>query len=216
MKFFFLIINYNMANSSVVTGEVTVAQLCLDTTAINVNDVYTIHIFDKGNANTNAVSAGVGVAITVAQFEEAFYGSSTNAAAAFTALASADAASAFYSLSGGVYTQHGKTAGTAVDYTDEIINLWAKDCGSKDRWSTCSYLAIRKELMDSHNFKDLANCNVCCSLCYGDVVAALNHENGTTASALAANDKLSISILIKNSYPGTEDVEVLIHYTLAA
>jgi hypothetical protein len=210
-----------MSNKNLtIANEVTMAQLCLTTTAIVENDVYEIHIFRDGSANESTFTACQGVSITVSEFTNAFYGGSKGHSA-FKAISDKTAITDFYDLAkDGIYGQYNVADADCdgVDFTDEVINLWKSETCTE--WSTCSELKIRREVIDAHNFKDLANCNVCCALTYIDLVAAINSANADgagnkTATDVSSSDKIALSILLKQSYPGTPDVEIVIHYVIA-
>jgi hypothetical protein len=217
----------------VIENEVTMAQLCLDTSAIVENKVYAIHVFADGSSNiTDKFKDNSGVCITEAQFVKAFYGGSKGLSV-FQCLDDADTYNVYdLAKSGGLYGQYNHQGGTGwdsdasgVDFTDEVMNLWKSETCTN--WSTCSEMAIRRELIAAHNFKDLANCNVCCSLNYCDLINALNsaHSNGAGNDNQTAmvphprNDgsdghRIALSILLKQSFPTTTDVEVIIHYNI--
>jgi hypothetical protein len=212
----------------VIENEVTMAQLCLDTSAIVENKVYEIHVFADGSSNvTTGFADNSGVQLTASTFIKSFYGGSKGLSV-FQCLDDADS-NFVYDLakSGGLYGQYNHSGGanggpgdaSGVDFTDEVMHLWKSETCTN--WSTCSEMAIRRELIDAHNFKDLANCNVCCALNYCDLVAAVNSAaangagNQTDVTDLAEGNRIALSILLKQSFPGTTDVEVIIHYEIS-
>ena len=217
-----------MSTNLTLDNEVTMAQLCLDTTAIVENNVYEIHVFNPTAANASVFSANVGVGISALNFIKAFYGGSKGNSL-FMALDEGDVGDLYYDLTSidtnavpvplAKYHQHNVLFAdcSGVDFTDEVMNLWKSETCAN--WTTCSEMAIRKELIMAHNFKDLANCNVCCSLTFHDLIAALDSAQAnagvsTTKTVLEVGDKIALSILLKQSFPGTSDVEIIIHYII--
>ena len=225
--------DYNPAQS------VTMAQLCLDTTTIAHKDVHEIHIFaDASNAQLDKNKA---VNITVADFNKLFYGATNDAS-----VPNAETKFGAYGSSGdpvynlqtdGKYQQWQSQDTSGADFVAEVIELWGGDtrrqgiqiaeCAELPEWSTCSLMAIRKELIDAHNFYALANCNVCCSLKYGDLLKALNQVQGVENDAKAVGadapdgresvktgDQIALSILLKQAAEGRKDVEVTVHYRI--
>ena len=79
-------------------------------------------------------------------------------------------------------------------------------------------MSIVTELIESHDLQKLGNCNVCCSLAYCELTDALNRfrrANGDDEETdVQDGDKVSLSLLIKNSFPGAKDIEVVIHYEI--
>ena len=207
-----------MSTTLIIPDEVTMAQLCLDTTAIVENNVYEIHVFADGSANETVFSANVGAKISATEFVTAFYGGSKGNST-FMAVADSASITPYYNLATDAkYDQHGVTDASGVDFTDEVMNIWKSETCTE--WSTCSEMNIRKELVNVHNFKDLANCNVCCALTFTDLVAAINSAKANGAGNQIATDvvsgnKIALSILLKQSFPGTSDVEIIIHYQIA-
>ena len=204
-----------------ISNEVTMAQLCLDTTAIIENNVYEIHVFEDGSGGNTTFTSNHSVQITADDFLAAFYGRSKGKSAFKAAESDASGVYNYYELAmAGHYQQYNVAGVTGVDFTDEVMNLWKSETCTA--WSTCSEMAIRKELINAHNFKDLANCNVCCALNYCDLVSAIGSVEangdgtGSSVADIALEDKIALSILLKQSYPGTSDVELIIHYEISA
>ena len=204
-----------------ISDEVTMAQLCLDTTAIIENNVYEIHVFEDGSGGNTSFALNTSVQITADDFLAAFYGRSKGKSAFKAAESDASGVYNYYELArAGNYQQYNVAGVTGVDFTDEVMNLWKSETCTA--WSTCSEMAIRKELINAHNFKDLANCNVCCALNYCDLVSAIGSVeangagSGSAVTDITLNDKIALSILLKQSYPGTSDVEIIIHYEISA
>lgn len=247
--------------SAEIQDEVTMAQLCLDTTPIVANETYRIDIFDaSGNADYAGNESQQGYRIAQTQFKRLFYGEATSQASRFQMTAPTDtnsAASFVYNLKGGINGTTNKTGdeelwglgvvknsrlagqgyiryGTVVDNTvattadneiggaylvPEILAEW-KQATDGCEWSTCSEMAIVTELIESHDLQTLGNCNVCCSLSYCELLEALNRfrrANGAEEKEdVTGGDKVALSLLIKNSFPGAKDIEVVIHYQIIA
>ena len=245
--------------SAVQQDEVTMAQLCLDTSPIVANDTYRIDIFD---ASANGATAGAedqqGYLLAVSQFKRLFYGEATTQASRFQMTAPTDtnsAASFVYDLKSGIrdfadgnvthdddgnplgngqnsrlkgqgYIRYGSVITNTAGDNDiggaylvpEILAEW-KQATDGCEWSTCSEMAIITELIEAHDLQTLGNCNVCCSLSYCELTEALNRFRRANGEAekddVQAGDKISLSLLIKNSFPGAKDIEVVIHYKLA-
>lgn len=244
--------------SAEIQDEVTMAQLCLDTTPIVANETYRIDIFDaSGNGAYAGAETQQGYRIAQTQFKRLFYGEATSQASRFQMTAPTDtnsAASFVYNLRGGICgttSKNGDAAiwggvanntrlqgqgyiryGTVVDNTvataadnelggaylvPEILAEW-KQATDGCEWATCSEMAIVNELIESHDLQKLGNCNVCCSLAYCELTEALNRfrrANGVAEEDdVQDGDKVALSLLIKNSFPGAKDIEVVIHYQI--
>ena len=220
---------------------VTMAQLCLDSSTIVHKDVHEIHIFkDASSAN---LAGNEPVNLTVARFNELFYGGDPsgttvpNGETKFGAYA-VSTADEYNLQKDKQYRQWQSTDTSGVNFVAEVIELWGGDkrlkgsqidpgCQEFPEWSTCSLMAIRKELIDAHNFYALANCNVCCSLKYGDLLKALQQVQGVVDDTKAvgasggkdsveSGDQIALSILLKQAAEGRKDVEVTIHYEITA
>lgn len=238
--------------------EVTMAQLCLDTTPIVANETYRIDIFDaSGNGTYAAAETQQGYRLAVSQFKRLFYGEATSQASRFQMTAQTEensAASFVYNLKGGINANTnttdadatnplgaGKTSrlagqgyiryGTVVKAADvgsatagaylvpEILAEW-KQATDGCEWSTCSEMAIVNELIEAHGLQTLGNCNVCCSLAYCELTDALNRFRRANGQAeqddVQGGDKVALSLLINNSFPGAKDIEIVIHYEVVA
>ena len=238
--------------------EVTMAQLCLDTSPIVANETYRIDIFDaSGEGQMAGAETQQGYRLAVSQFKRLFYGEATSQASRFqmTAQTETDSAASFvYNLKGGINAAAntvdadatnpvgaGNTSrlagqgyiryGTVVQAADvgsttsgaylvpEILAEW-KQATDGCEWATCSEMAILNELIQAHDLQTLGNCNVCCSLAYCELTDALNRfrrANGVAETDdVQDGDKVALSLLIKNSFPGAKDIEVVIHYQLVA
>lgn len=203
-------------------NEVSMAQLCFEASEMVKDDTYKIHVFanDPSDNSNNSWGDVSSVELTEPEFVELFYGNNNSGDSEFTALVEdGNVLNKWYSLLDASYMQFGREGVRGVDFTDEVVNIWTSNC---KQLSTCSELSIRAELIKLHNFKKLANCKVCCSLTYGELVDAVASAkadgNGTTRTGadriLTAGDRVSLNILLKQSYPGTQDVEIVIHYQI--
>jgi hypothetical protein len=219
--------NYNMPGLLLIENEVTMAQLCLDTSAIVENKVYEIHVFADGSSNImDKFADNSGVHITAANFLKSFYGGSKGLSM-FQCSDDGDTNNVYdLAKTNGLYGQYNHSGGanggpgdaSGVDFTDEVMNLWKSETCTN--WSTCSEMAIRRELVDTHHFKDLANSNCCCSLNYSDLVNALNStaaqgKGNKDGKDIGNNDRIALSILLKQSFPTTTDVEIIVHYHIS-
>ena len=115
-------------------------------------------------------------------------------------------------------------AGVTLNLIDPVTDYWAKDTGFNiDCWSTCSYMSIAKEIDAAHDLTNL-DCNVCCSLCYGELLALLDNKQPTRDSVglgvkrtqVVDGDKVGLRILFKNAKEGTKNVEARIHFEICA
>ena len=98
---------------------------------------------------------------------------------------------------------------------EPVTGYWAKDLGKPiDCWSTCTRMAIYKEVQAAHNLKNL-DCNICCSLCWGELAEMVNAEQGKDMrDATTTGAKLGLRVLFKNDHDGTRDVEARIHFEI--
>jgi len=221
-------------STSLAHDEVVAAQMCLDTTDIVLEEPHVIDIITDFDSSTSATSRHV--AITQNHFERMFYGKAvgTSAAsvpfdAAFALTGTGDEAEDYYHLDA-IGTSGATTDGTLYSImdgnghpTDQTISLvkpvtdfWVKDTGhGVDCWSTCSYMLIQKEVEATHNLQNL-DCNICCSLCYGELLGLLDskYPETTKRTQVKVGDKVGIRILYKNAFEGTKNVEVRIHYQI--
>lgn len=220
-------------SSSLAHDEVVAAQMCLDTTDIVLEEPHVIDIITDLDSSTTATERHV--PITQDDFERMFYGRADNTKAAdvpfdaaFALTGTGDKAVDYYHLdaigktSGGNDTLYSIMDGNG-DPTDQTVSLvkpvtdfWVKDTGhGVDCWSTCSYMLIQKEIEATHNLQNL-DCNVCCSLCYGELLGLLDSKYPMTEkrTRVQVGDKVGIRILYKNAFEGTKNVEVRIHYQI--
>ena len=104
--------------SAEIQDEVTMAQLCLDTTPIVANETYRIDIFDaSGAAATAEAETQQGYRIAQTQFKRLFYGEAATQASRFQMTAPTDtnsAASFVYDLKGGINGTTTKTGDSAI------------------------------------------------------------------------------------------------------
>ena len=233
----------NIYSSTLSAEEVVFAELCLDTSEITLNDPHVIDIITDHDSSTGATEKCVPV--SVENFEKLFYGrgaQNISFTAEFALNGSGTIAQEYYLLDNRAFAAGG-TAGTDqndtkyavmgvmgepiagdVNLVKPIVDLWEGDigCGS-DRWSTCSYMTIKKEIDASHDIQNL-DCNICCSLAYGELLGLLDalapllggtYQIGTgKRTRVVVGDKVGLRILYKNAYEGAKDVEVRVHYQI--
>ena len=217
--------------------EVVAAEMCLDTTDIVLDEPHVIDLIT--DLDSSMATGSRHVPISQNNFERMFYGkdAGSNAAnvpfdAAFALTGTGEQAENYYHLDA-----HGSNDPTVTDDTlysimdgngdptDQTVSLvkpvtdfWVKDTGhGVDCWSTCSYMLIQKEVEATHNLQNL-DCNVCCSLCYGELLGLLDskYPKDTKRTRVEVDDKVGIRILYKNAFEGTKNVEVRIHYQIVA
>lgn len=216
-------------STSLGTEETVFAELCLDTSDIVLDEPHIIDIICDNDCSDNPSRT---VSITVVQFEKLFYGKPADSdsappsfGAAFQLIGSGTDAEDFYQLDKIEPTKYSLMNGNG-DATPELVNLvkpitdfWVKDTGHAiDCWSTCSYMAIAKEIDTTHNLQNL-DCNVCCSLCYGELLGLLDSKQPKGSSEqkrirVEVGDKMGLRILYKNAFSGTKNVEVRIHFSI--
>jgi len=217
-------------STSLSTEETVFAELCLDTSDIVLDEPHVIDIIsDTHDSSDSSIRT---VPITALQFEKMFYGkpqdndsSSIGFSAAFQLIGSGRDAEDFYQLDQihpGKYSLmngNGDSTGEIVNLVKPITDYWVKDTGhAVDCWSTCSYMAIAKEIDTTHNLQNL-DCNVCCSLCYGELLGLLDSKQPKGHSdpkriRVEVGDKVGLRILYKNAFCGTKNVEVRIHFCI--
>ena len=232
----------NIYSNTLASEEVVFAELCLDTTKVELNDPHIIDIITDHDSSTAATAQCVPV--TIENFEKLFYGRGANNisfTADFVLDASGTLAQQYYLIDNRAFTADGTPGidqgdtryavmgigGEPIDgdvnLVKPIIDLWENDigCGS-DRWSTCSYMVISKEIDATHDIQNL-DCNVCCSLAYGELLGLLDAKlplpgdfqfSKGKRTRVVVGDKVGIRILYKNAYEGARDVEVRIHYEI--
>ena len=221
-------------STSLAHDEVVAAQMCLDTTDIVLDEPHVIDIItDFDSATTGNRHVG----ITQINFERMFYGkgSDSNAAnvpfdAAFALTGTGKKAEEFYHLDASgdetstddtlysIMDGNGNPTNQTVSLVKPVTDFWVKDTGhGVDCWSTCSYMLIQKEVEATHNLQNL-DCNICCSLCYGELLGLLDskYPKTTKRTQVQEGDKVGIRILYKNAFEGTKNVEVRIHYEIVA
>ena len=220
-------------STSLAHDEVVAAQMCLDTTDIVLDEPHVIDIITDFDSSTSTTNRHVG--ITQRNFERMFYGkgSHDNAAnvpfdAAFALTGTGKEAEDFYHLDASgddgstddtlysIMDGNGNPTNQTVSLVKPVTDFWVKDTGhGVDCWSTCSYMLIQKEVEATHNLQNL-DCNICCSLCYGELLGLLDskYPKTTKRTQVQEGDKVGIRILYKNAFEGTKNVEVRIHYQI--
>lgn len=228
-------------STSLSAEETVFAELCLDTSDIVLEEPHVIDIVAAASNNAGLESSEHRVPITRVDFERMFYGqqidvldSSPSFDSAFQLTGSGSQAIVYYQLDrqGGDSQQpfYSLLNGIGVP-TDQTVNLvkpvtdfWVKDTGyALDCWSTCSYMSIAKEIDTTHNLQNL-DCNVCCSLCYGELLGLLDakrpgYSNDPSLvrpqrTKVAVGDKVGLRVLYKNAFEGVKNVEIRIHYLI--
>jgi len=220
-------------STSLAHDEVVAAQMCLDTTDIVLDEPHVIDLITDFDSSTSATSRHV--AISQDNFEEMFYGRNNGTLAASVPFDSAFAltgtgttAEDYYHLDAtgdtttatdtlySIMDGNGNPTNQTVSLVKPVTDFWVKDTGhGVDCWSTCSYMLIQKEVEATHNLQNL-DCNICCSLCYGELLGLLDskYPETTKRARVQVGDKVGIRILYKNAFEGTKNVEVRIHYQI--
>ena len=222
-------------STSLAHDEVVAAQMCLDTTDIVLDEPHVIDIIT--DFDSSKIKDSRHVPISKDNFERMFYGkeSGSNAAnvpfdAAFALTGTGKKAEEFYHLDAigddtssddtlySIMDGNGNPTNQTVSLVKPVTDFWVKDTGhGVDCWSTCSYMLIQKEVEATHNLQNL-DCNICCSLCYGELLGLLDskYPKTTKRTQVQEGDKVGIRILYKNAFEGTKNVEVRIHYQIVA
>jgi len=226
-------------STSLAHDEVVAAQMCLDTTDIVLEEPHVIDIITDRDSSTLGGGAGNCVKISTNHFEKMFYGKSnaSNSAdvpfdAVFSLTGTGSTAVNYYHLDASadadddatgdtlysIMNGNGEPTNQTVSLVKPVTDFWVKDTGhGVDCWSSCSYMLIQKEIDATHNLQNL-DCNICCSLCYGELLGLLDSkfplDSGEKRTQVVAGDKVGIRILYKNAFEGTKNVEVRIHYQI--
>ena len=206
----------SVAATALSAAETVFAQLCLDTTDIVIAEPHVIDVVGKDASGVPAASELV--SISMEDFKKAFYGNVTAGDnSSFQLTGSAASVTPYYDLANaaGKYGLLGNAA-MGVLLPEPVSGYWAKDIGKPiDCWATCSRMAIFKEVQAAHNLKNL-DCNICCSLCWGELADMVQVEQGLDMRAAATTGaKLGLRVLFKNDHEGTKDVEVRLHFVIA-
>jgi hypothetical protein len=220
-------------STTLANDEVVAAEMCLDTTDIVLDEPHVIDIITDFDSSTSTTDRHVKISRT--NFEEMFYGKGAGSIAAdvpfdaaFTLTGTGDTAEEYYHLDAtgdttsssdtlySIMDGAGNPTNQTVSLVKPVTDFWVKDTGhGVDCWSTCSYMLIQKEVEATHNLQNL-DCNVCCSLCYGELLGLLDSKYPLTSkrAQVQTGDKIGIRILYKNAFEGTKNVEVRIHYQI--
>jgi hypothetical protein len=202
--------------SSILSGAETVfAQLCLDTVNIVIKDP---HVIDIVSLDANRKPQSKPVKITLADFKKAFYGNVTSGEnSPFQLTGSANNILKYYNLNDtsnkGIYGLLGNN-NAGVSLEGPVTGFWSKDIGRPiDCWTTCSRMHIFNEIVHTHNLKNL-DCNICCSLCWGELINMIKSEQHDVNTETLLGAKLGLRIIYKNNYDETKDVEARIHFEI--
>ena len=222
-------------STSLSAEETVFAELCLDTSDIVLEEPHVIDII----SDADSMTCGLPVSISVVNFERMFYGQQIDTVdthpsfdTAFQLTGSGEAAIKYYQLDRiaetgnlddsdtGYSLMNGNGAPTnkTVNLVKPVTDFWVKDTGyALDCWSTCSYMSIAKEIDTTHNIQNL-DCNVCCSLCYGELLGLLDAKQPLDSDSkrlrVQHGDKVGLRVLYKNAFDSAKNVEVRIHYCI--
>ena len=249
MKIFYLHLCYNMAPNPTYTGApanretFVFAQLCLETTGIDLEKATIINLYD----NSDNIQP---LAISFDQFMAYFYPDgrsfSINCDASGTRVSNVpmtqtfgggdfmrlDAwvrASRLQSDAGAGGVAGADASGVQFELVPEVLEKWANDLGvAKDCWTPCSLMNITSELLAANYVCNFA-CDVCCSVSTFELAQALNSQanqgslnpgaqyDGRDASRpVKKGDCLALSLLFTNPNVGVRPIDVRLNFCLSS
>ena len=249
MKIFYLHLCYNMAPNPTYTGApanretFVFAQLCLETTGIDLEKATIINLYD----NSDNIQP---LAISFDQFMAYFYPDgrsfSINCDASGTRVSNVPMTQTF---GGGDFMRldawvrasrlegdagAGGVAGTDAsgvqfELTPEVLKRWSDDLGvSQNCWTPCSLMNITSELLSANYICNFA-CDVCCSVSTFELAQALNSQanqgslnpgaqyDGRDASRpVKKGDCLALSLLFTNPNVGVRPIDVRLNFCISS
>ena len=221
------------------------AQLCQETTGIDLEKATIINLYDNSNNikpldisgdqflayfypdgrsfSINCDASGTRVEnVPMNQTKSGFGGGD------FMRLDSWVRASRLQSDAGAGGVAGADASGVQFELVPEVLEKWANDLGvAKDCWTPCSLMNITSELLAANYVCNFA-CNVCCSVTTFELAQALNSQanqgklkpgaqyDGRDASCpVKTGDLLALSMLFTNPNTGVKPIDVRMNFRIS-